>query len=314
MFLTVTTEPFSEEFSMLADLPANKAEAGVYVKNLITMLEEFAVTYGGRLVIALIILVAGFKLIRVLARRIEGARLLEKTDPSARGFFLGVLGGVAKTVVGITALAVMGVPMSSIVAVIGSCGLAIGLALQGSLANIAGGFILLVFKPFAVGDYIISEKTEGTVTEIGIFYTRLLTLDNKRVTIPNAEVSNQTLINATAEGKRRVDLLFSAAYGDDVGKVEQALREVCEENPLILKDPAPFARLSGHKDSALEYAVRAWCLSQDYWTVYFDLQRDVKLAFDRHGITIPFPQVDVHTDPAEPRPAEFVENAEKQAK
>ena len=313
METALTTEPFSEEFSMLADLPANKAEAGVYVKNLFTMLEEFAVTYGGRLVVALIILVVGFKLIHMLARRIENAKLLEKTDPSARGFFLGVVGGVAKTVVGITALAVMGVPMSSIVAVIGSCGLAIGLALQGSLANIAGGFILLVFKPFAVGDYIVTEKAEGTVAEIGIFYTKLLTLDHKRVTIPNAEVSNQTLVNTTAEGKRRVDVTFSASYADDSDRVERTLLDVCAANPLILQDPAPFARLSAHKDSALEYTVRAWCRAEDYWTVFFDLQRDVRHAFDKNGITIPFPQVDVHTDPSETRRADFVENAENKA-
>ena len=172
--------------------------------------------------------------------------------------------------------------------------MAIGLALQGSLANIAGGFILLIFKPFAVGDYILTENTEGTVTEIGIFYTRLLTLDNKRVTIPNAKVSNETLVNATAEGKRRVDLLFTASYADPADAVERALLAACAQNPLILEDPAPFARLSGHKDSALEYTVRAWCKTEDYWTVWFDLQRDVKNAFDRAGITIPFPQVDVH--------------------
>lgn len=296
MDVTQTTEAFSEELSKLTDLPQNTAEAGVYFKNLLTMLEEFAVTYGGRLLIALIILGVGFKVIHVLARRLEKARLLEKTDPSARGFFMGVLGGVAKAVVGVTALAVMGVPMSSIVAVIGSCGLAIGLALQGSLANIAGGFILLVFKPFAVGDYIITEKSEGTVTEIGIFYTRLITLDNRRVTIPNAEVSNQTLVNATAEGKRRVDLTFSASYGDDIDGVERALLAACETNPLILKDPAPFARLSAHKDSALEYTLRVWCRAADYWQVYFDLQRDVKRSFEANGITIPFPQLDVHNN------------------
>lgn len=290
-----TTQIFSEELSRLADLPATRAEAGAYMKNLLTMLEEFAVTYGGRLILALLILAVGFRLIRVFSRRLENAKLVRKTDPSARGFFMAMLGGAAKVMVGITALAVMGVPMSSIVAVIGSCGLAVGLALQGSLANIAGGFILLVFKPFAVGDYIITEKAEGTVTEIGIFYTRLCTLDNRRVTIPNAEISNQTLANATVEGKRRVDLEFSASYADDVNKVERALLDACEGNPLILSDPAPFARLIAHKDSALAYSVRAWCRAEDYWTVYFDLQRDVKLAFDKNGVTIPFPQMDVHT-------------------
>ena len=292
--IETTTQAISEELSRLAELPASKEEAHVYLKNLLTMLEEFAVTYGGRLLIALILLVVGFKLIHTLDRRLNRSRLIEKADPSSRSFFLGFIGAVAKVTVGVTALAIMGVPMSSIVAVVGSCGLAIGLALPGSLANIAGGFILLVFKPFAVGDYIITDKVEGTVTEIGIFYTKILSIDNKRITIPNAEVSNATLTNTTAEEKRRVDLTFSAAYEDDIALVEQTLLRVCADNPKILDDPAPFARLYSHEDSALVYMLRAWCRVEDYWEVYFDLQRDVKIAFDKNGITIPFPQVDVH--------------------
>ena len=288
------TGQFSEELSRLAELPSSTKEAGLYMKNLITLLQEFAVTYGGRLLIALIILIAGFKLIHVLSRRLENARLLKKTDPSARGFFMGVLGVAAKAVVGVTALAVMGVPMTSIVAVIGSCGLAIGLALQGSLANIAGGFILLVFKPFAVGDYVRTGDQEGKVEEIGIYYTKLVTIDNKRITVPNAQISNATLVNFTGEPLRRVVLSFSAAYGDDISKVETAILSACAGNPKILTEPAPFARLYAHRDSALEYMLRAWCRTEDYWDVYFDLQRDVKNAFDKEGITIPFPQVDVH--------------------
>ena len=292
--IETTTQIFQEELSKLAQLPDTKEEASIYLKNLLTLLEEFAVTYGGRLLIALILLAVGFKLIHTLDRKLNRSRLIEKADPNSRSFFLGVIGVVAKVVVGVTALAIMGVPMSSIVAVVGSCGLAIGLALQGSLANIAGGFILLVFKPFAVGDYIIADGTEGTVTEIGIFYTKLLSIDNKRITIPNAEVSNATLVNTTAEEKRRVDLVFTASYGDDIALVEQTLLRVCADNPKILDDPAPFARLSAHQDSALAYTLRAWCRVEDYWEVYFDLFKDVKLAFDKAGITIPFPQMDVH--------------------
>lgn len=295
--IETTTQVFSEELSKLSDLPGTKEEASVYMKNLLTLLEEFAVTYGGRLIIALIVLLIGFKLLHTLDRKLNRSRLIEKADPSSRSFFLGVISVIAKVVVCITALAIMGVPMSSIVAVVGSCGLAIGLALQGSLANIAGGFILLIFRPFAVGDYIITDKVEGKVTEIGIFYTKLLTLDNKRITIPNAEVSNDTLVNTTAEEKRRVDLVFTASYGDDIALVEQTLLRVCADNPKILEDPAPFARLSAHQDSALAYTLRAWCKVEDYWEVYFDLHRDVKNAFDKNGITIPFPQMDVHQKP-----------------
>ena len=179
-------------------------------------------------------------------------------------------------------------------AVIGSCGLAIGLALQGSLANIAGGFVLVIAKPFAIGDFIISGDISGTVEEIGVFHTKVITIDNKRIIVPNSAISNATLINATAMKRRRVDLTFNASYGDDIDTVERVLKETCRAHALILDDPEPFARLSGHKDSALEYTVRAWCKTEDYWTVYFDLIRDVKVAFDKNGVTVPFPQVDVH--------------------
>ena len=179
----------------------------------------------------------------------------------------------------------------------GVSSLAIGLALQGSLANIAGGFVLVIAKPFAIGDFIISGDISGTVEEIGIFHTKIITIDNKRIVVPNSTISNATLVNATAMKTRRVDLTFTASYDNDIDKVERVLTEVCRAHRLVLDDPAPFARLSAHKDSALEYTVRAWCNTDDYWTVYFDLFRDVKNAFDKNGISIPYPQVDVHTKP-----------------
>ena len=293
MFLLEMTTA-ADGFAELAELPTNMEETGEYLKKLWTMLEEFAVTYGGRLLIALVLLIVGFKLIGFLMKKLSRSKAMGKLDVSARGFLTSLLGIGAKILVGITALGVMGVPMTSIITVVGSCGLAIGLALQGSLANIAGGFILLLLKPFAVGDFISFSDVSGTVEEIGIFNTKLLTIDNRRVIVPNSTVSNATVVNVTALGNRRVDLTFNASYGDDVRKVEKVLLEVCDRNPLIMDVPAPFARLSGHRDSALEYTVRAWCAVDDYWTVYFDLLRDVKLAFDENGITIPFPQMDVH--------------------
>ncbi|MBQ7688236.1 MAG: mechanosensitive ion channel family protein [Clostridia bacterium] len=279
----------------LPELPANAEETGEYLKKLWEMLEEYAVTYGGRLLIALLVLIVGFKLVNFFKKRLEKSKAVTKLDVSARGFLLSMLSIVFKVLICITALSVMGVPMTSIITVIGSCGLAVGLALQGSLANIAGGFVLMVLKPFSVGDFIVMGDMSGTVEELGLFNTKLLTIDNRQVILPNAAVSNATLVNVTAKGNRRVDLTFSAAYSDDVEKVEEVLLEVCEKHPLVLADPAPFARLSAHKDSALEYTVRAWCAGEDYWTVYFDLIKEVKLAFDRNGVTIPFPQMDLHT-------------------
>ena len=285
----------SGAIAALTDIPSDTKEVGSYLQTLFTMLEQYAVTYGGRLLIALLILIIGFKLVNLMTKKLLGGKALEKLEPTARSFLKSLVGITCKVLIGIIALSVMGVPMTSIITVVGSCGLAVGLALQGSLANIAGGFVLLVVKPFRVGHFISMNDVTGTVTDIGIFNTRLCTLDNKTVTIPNSVISNATLVNMTELPMRRVDLTFTAAYSDDIRTVESALLSACEKNERVLADPAPFARISGHKDSALEYTVRAWCKTEDYWDVYFDLIRDVKYVFDERGITIPFPQVDVHT-------------------
>lgn len=291
---TVATE-ISEELSELADLPKTAEEASQYVTKLLTMLEEFAVTYGGKLLIAIILLIIGFKIVNVCNKKLLKSRAMSKLEVSTGRFVCNILGIVFKIIIGITALAILGVPMTSIITVIGSCGLAIGLALQGSLANIAGGFIILILKPFAVGDFITMADVSGTVEEIGIFHTKILTIDNKRVIVPNSTISNATLTNVSAQKERRVDLTFNASYKDDINKVESVLLSVCEKHEKVLSDPAPFARLSAHKDSALEYTVRAWCKTSDYWDVYFDLIKNVKLAFDENGISVPYPQVDVHS-------------------
>ena len=292
---TELAENLQENIDALTDLPTSKAEAGVYLKNLLTMLEEFAVTYGGKLIIALLILIVGFKIVNASTRKLGKAKGLAKLEAATKNFIINAINVVVKVIIGVTALAILGIPMSSIIAVIGSCGLAIGLALQGSLANIAGGFVLVIAKPFSIGDFITSGDISGTVEEIGVFHTKVITIDNKRIIVPNSTISNATLVNATAKQERRVDLTFTAAYDNDINKVEQVLKQTCRAHPLVLDEPEPFARLSAHKDSALEYTVRAWCKTDDYWTVYFDLIRDVKVAFDKNGVTIPFPQVDVHT-------------------
>lgn len=289
-------QTIEENLSDLTNIPTSISETDEYLKNLIHLLEEFAVTYGGKLILAIIILIAGFKLSKFLTKKLFNAKSMNKLDTSTKGFAQSIVGVVLKLIVGITALSVIGVPMSSMIAVIGSCGLAIGLALQGSLANIAGGFILLFFKPFTVGDMITTAEISGVVEDIGIFHTRITTVDNRRIIVPNANISNATLTNVTALKNRRVDLTFNASYHEDINKVERVLLGVCDSHPLVLKDPTPFARLSAHKDSALEYTLRVWCKTEDYWTVYFDLIRDVKLAFDKEGIEIPFPQLDVHAD------------------
>ncbi len=288
-------QDIEEGISELTNLPTSLDQTDDYIKNLVNLLQEFAVTYGGKLIGALLLLIIGFKLTSLITKKISAAKALNKIDASTRGFIQSVINVLLKCLVGITALAVLGVPMTSMIAVIGSCGLAVGLALQGSLSNIAGGFIILVFKPFSVGDYITSGEISGTVEDIGIFHTKVLTNDNRRIIVPNSTISNATLTNVSALSLRRVDLTFTASYNTDISLVEKTLLSVCENHSMALSDPAPFARLSAHKDSALEYTVRVWCKADDYWTLYFDLIRDVKYAFDKAGVEIPYPQVNVHT-------------------
>lgn len=292
---TALAQALEEDISRVTDLPTSVSEVNEYLHSLFTMLETFAVTYGGRLLIALILLIIGFKLVNLMTKKIGKTKAVSKLEPSTKGFVQSLIGVTAKVIIGITALAIVGIPMTSIIAVIGSCGLAIGLALQGSLANIAGGFIIMLLRPFRAGDYVTAGDVEGVIRDIGIFHTKLITLDNRVVLVPNSVISNATLTNYSTMETRRVDLTFTASYQADIATVERVLLETCRAHEKVLDDPAPFARLSGHLDSALEYTVRVWCRGEDYWDVHFDLLRDVKNAFDKNGIPIPYPQLDVHS-------------------
>lgn len=294
--LTEVPSVLEDAMSAVTDLPDKPQEISEYLKKLLDMLEEFAVTYGGKLIIALLILIIGFKVVNSIVKKLGGSKAFSRFDASAKSFVQNAISIVIKVIIAITALSIMGIPMTSMITVIGSCGLAIGLALQGSLANIAGGFILLILKPFKDGDYVVTSGIEGTIENIGIFHTKLITLDNRRIVIPNSVISNATLTNVSALEERRVDLTFNAAYKHDINTVEKILKETCASHDKVLKDHDIFARLSAHNDCALEYTVRVWCKKEDYWDVYFDLIRDVKYAFDKNNISIPFPQTDVHLD------------------
>ena len=191
-------------------------------------------------------------------------------------------------------LGYIGVPMTSLVALVGVIGLAVSLAVQGTLANLAGGIQVLVSKPFKAGDYVEAGGVSGTVQEVGLAYTKLATADNKIISVPNGQISGEKIINYTSEEKRRVDLTFSASYGDPAEKVIGAIRQVVGAHPLALFTPEPFIRVSAYKNSSVEYVVRVWCATGDYWTLYHDLLEQVKAAFDREGISMPFSQLDVH--------------------
>jgi small conductance mechanosensitive channel len=189
---------------------------------------------------------------------------------------------------------ILGIDTSSIVAVIASAGFAIGLAFQGSLSNFAGGVLLLVMKPFKVGDFIESEGQMGTVHGIKILYTEIITVDNQVVYVPNGKLSNASITNYSALDTRRFELKFGAGYECDTDKVKEILKSIVQDHPKVLKDPQPFVRLSEHADSALIFTVRGWAKQEDFWETYFDMIETVKKKFDENEISIPYPQMDVH--------------------
>ncbi len=262
--------------------------------NLLNKAVEFLSSWGIKLLITVAIVFAGIKLIKLFGKWIKNSPKLNKLDPGLRSFLTSFSNIALYAVLFITAAMILGVPATSFITILASCGVAIGLALQGSLSNFAGGIMILLFKPFKVGDYISASGEEGTVKEISVVYTVIMTNDNKKVTIPNGSLTNSVIENYTCEDMRRVDLQFTTAYDCDIEKTKQVLTKVITSHPMALLTPEPFVRLAEHSDSALTYKVRVWCKTEDYWTLNFDLIENVKVAFDENGIEIPYPQVDVH--------------------
>ena len=217
-----------------------------------------------------------------------------KIDESLVGFAESfVKGGIIVFAV-IAALSKFGVQTTSFVAVIGAAGLAVGLALQGSLSNFAAGVLILLFRPFRVGDVIDSSGSRGKVKEIGILATTLATPDNQKVILPNGAIMNSKIINVNAFPTRRIDLVASVGYGDDIEQARDVLHAILAAHPQVLKDPEPVVEVLEMADSSVNLVVRPWVNTADYWAVYFDLNRSIKLELERSGLTIPFPQRDVH--------------------
>lgn len=241
----------------------------------------------------------GFKLSSWIVGRLRKGKGCHKLDNSVAGFLASFISIALKALVVIIAATIVGIDVTAFSAVLASVGVTVGLALQGSLSNLTGGLMILIFRPFKVGDYIDNHTDSGTVREIGIFYTTLNTADNKTITIPNGLLSNATVVNYSTQTTRRVDMEFSVAYTSDIDKVNKVMRTVVESNDKVLKDPAPFVALLRQDASALVFVVRAWVQSSDYWNVYFYLGENMKKAFDAMGIEIPFNQLDVHFDKEE---------------
>ena len=263
---------------------------------LIDTVMEMGASFGLKIIEAIIVLLVGLKMVKIVKKFLRKSPKLDKMDAGLRSFLGSAASILLYALIIITVAMILGVPVTSFITILASCGVAVGLALQGSLSNLAGGIMLLLFKPFKIGDYIEAAGETGTVTEISVMYTEIITFDNKRITIPNGSLTNSVIENYSSEDTRRVDLTFNTSYANDVDAVKEVIMKVVENHPAILKTPEPFVRLSAHKDSSLEYAVRVWCKSADYWDVYFDLMEMVKKAFDENGVQIPYPQVDVHID------------------
>ncbi|MDQ8202525.1 mechanosensitive ion channel domain-containing protein [Pelagicoccus sp. SDUM812003] len=255
---------------------------------------ELVSLYGLNIIAAIVIFIVG----RFVAGLVTGGlrKLMEgrKIDASLIGFATGLVHALLITFVIIAALSRIGIQTTSLVAVIGAAGLAVGLALQGSLSNFAAGVLIILFKPFRVGDYVVAGGAEGVVEDIGIFTTTVVTLDHRTQIIPNSVATSGVIENYTKKGIRRLDLVPGVSYGDDIRKVKQVLEDIISKEPKVLAEPAPFVGVLEMADSSVNFAFRPWVKVEDYWPLYFKFNEQIKLRFDEEDITIPFPQRDVH--------------------
>ena len=263
------------------------------MEEIIINLSSKSVDIGLKVIGGLLLLIIGFKVISVIEKKIK-KKNLSKIDQSVKTFVISFVTISLKVLLIVMFLGIIGVPMASLITVVGSCAVAIGLALQGGLSNIAGGLMILIFKPFKVGDYINTCGFEGTVKSITMFYTVVTTVDNKIVQLPNGNLSNNNIVNYSANSERRIDIDLSVNYNSDIEKVKKVCKKVIESHELILQDKENTIRLKKHDESALVFTLRAWVNTPDYWSVYFDLMEQIKEEFDKNGIEIPYNQLDVH--------------------
>jgi small conductance mechanosensitive channel len=257
-------------------------------------IKNFFTTAGVDLLRGILILTVGFFLVHWIIRLIERNEHIMKMEATLRGFIKNLIRVLLYVLVILTAVNIMGVPMTSIITLVGSAGVAISLALQGVLGNLVGGFILLLFKPIRTGEYVKIGDNEGTVKNIGTFYTEIVTVDNRRINLPNGTLTNTPIVNYSREGTRRLDLVFTTGYEHGMDEVYGILQRVISEEKDLLENPAPAVNMTKCADSALEFSVRVWVTTENYWPVNFRLLENGRRALDAAGITSPYPQMDVH--------------------
>ena len=264
------------------------------MKEVLDNIIDLLVNFSGKLVIAILIIIIGLKLVKLIMNKIKKGKGFNKLEKSSQTFISSILSIVLKGLVFLTAITKLGIPMTSIVAVLGSAGLALGLALQGGLSNIAGGLMIMIFKPFKVGDFIDTHEDSGTVKEINIFHTVLKTYDNRLIVIPNGTLSNDVIINYSAMKKRLLDINVSVDYKSDIDKVKKILENIANNSKYRIKEDDILVALKEHAESSLNFTLRIWVLKDDYWSAKFELLEVIKKTFDKEGIEIPYPKLDVN--------------------
>ena len=249
---------------------------------------------GVQLLIAIVVLIIGFKIIKIIENNLKKDNKLDKIDKSVKTFLISILSISLKTILLVVAASLVGIPTTSFITILGSAGLAVGLALQGGLSNLAGGVMILIFKPFKVGDFVEVNGSLGTVKSITMFYTNLTTPDNKDVHLPNGSLTNNTIINYSANPERRLDMEFNVSYESDIDKVKKVINKVIDKSEYVIPEKDRIIGLVKHADSSLTFAVKVWVDRTNYLNALYEIQEEMKKAFDKNKIEIPYPQLDIH--------------------
>jgi len=266
----------------------------INMESIIETAGQLIATYGLKLLMAIVLLLVGLWLAGKVSRMLYSVMEKREIDPSLRSFLKSMISIVLKILVIISVLTLAGIPMTSFIAILGAAGLAVGLALSGTLQNFAGGVLILIIKPFRVDDFIEAQGFMGTVKDIQIFNTILHTIDNVVIILPNGNLATGNITNYSINDTRRGQWVFSMAYGESFPRVKEVLLRVIEGDERVLKDPAPMVFLSDLNDSSVDITVRAWAKATDFWPLSFEIRSMVYEEFEKEGITIPFPQMDVH--------------------